>query len=133
MSLLAVLPQPLNAQDHSAQDSSVCIAKGEKVFYSNEKGLKHAENLPNATGGEGDSPKVEAGKRGPTKFQATLEVVPSSAGRVCDVRNISTSNRDFAAEAAKYAKEHWRFAPATLDGKPVPVRIIVELNVKLKG
>lgn len=67
------------------------------------------------------------------KIQGTvpLECVVGVAGTVGDVRVVRSLDADLDQEAIKAVKQ-WRFKPGTKDGKPVPVRITLDLTFTLR-
>lgn len=60
-----------------------------------------------------------------------LEAVVLEDGAVGSVNVVKSPDRDLAV-ASVAALRRWRFAPGTLDGKPVKVRITVEMTYKVK-
>jgi len=58
----------------------------------------------------------------------TIEVDPSGAVRNVRVRRSVGLGLD---EKAVDAVSHWRFRPATLDGKPVTTEAVVQVNFQL--
>jgi protein TonB len=60
-----------------------------------------------------------------------LECVVTKAGLPTDVRVLKPGDPAFDDEAVKALKQ-WEFKPGTKDGKPVPVRIEVELTFTAK-
>ena len=76
------------------------------------------------------APRLPAGT--PTPFQGTVEleatVMPD--GTVCGVtvtKSLDPSPGSFDEEAIKAAKR-WTFEPGQSDGKPVPVRVAIEMT-----
>lgn len=59
-----------------------------------------------------------------TEFAVGVDGVPR------DIQ-VAYANDKLFAESAKRALAHWRFRPATLDGKPIPVWIKVPFAFKL--
>lgn len=60
-----------------------------------------------------------------------LECVVGTDGTVTDVRVTRSLDTTLDQEAIKAAKQ-WRFKPGTKDGKPVPVRISLEMTFTLR-
>jgi len=58
-----------------------------------------------------------------------LEIVVNSEGRLCQVHLRKASDNAAGMQLATYIAEHWKFKPATLDGKAVAVKIIVNFNL----
>jgi periplasmic protein TonB len=69
------------------------------------------------------------------KIQGTvwLECVVTAEGTVTNVRVIKSLDPTFGLdqEAIKAARQ-WRFAPGTMEGRPVPVRVTIELTFTLR-
>ena len=61
----------------------------------------------------------------------TASAVVERDGTVGDVKLLTTLRPDVDTEAIRAAKD-WRFVPGMKDGKPVPVRITLELTFTLK-
>lgn len=53
-------------------------------------------------------------------------------GTVGDVRVTKPLDRGLDEQAVKAVKQ-WRFKPGTLDGKPVPVRVSIEMTFTLRS
>ena len=73
---------------------------------------------------------IEA-EHGRIQGSAWLDVVvleSGSVGRVCITRSVHS---DLDVESIAAAKQ-WQFTPARLDGKPVPVRVTIELTFSLR-
>lgn len=66
-------------------------------------------------------------KKGHCKGAVVLSIVVNSKGRVTEVEMILPLGDDFDEIAVKTVRT-WRFKPATLDGRSVPIRGDVELN-----
>ena len=52
------------------------------------------------------------------------------SGNVADVEVVRPIDRGLD-ESAMQTLRTWKFAPATKDGKPVPVKVVVEVSFKL--
>jgi TonB family protein len=59
-----------------------------------------------------------------------LSIVVTDEGKVRDARVVAGLAKDLDQQALK-AVSTWKFEPATKDGKPVPVRIKVEVDFKI--
>lgn len=70
---------------------------------------------------------LTAGVQGSVK----LECVVRTDGTVTDVRIVEPLHPQLD-EAATRALEQWRFEPGTKDGKPVPVRVDIEMTFTLR-
>jgi TonB family protein len=98
----------------------------EKIYEKDEPGLT--------------MPKVMSAAR-PSYTRAAMDariegkVIASAVverdGMVGDVKLLTTLHPDLDQEAIRAAKE-WRFVPGMKDGKPVPVRITLELTFTLR-
>jgi len=58
-----------------------------------------------------------------------LEIVVNSEGRLCEVHLRKASDNAAGMQLATYIAGHWKFKPATLDGRAVSVKIIVNFNL----
>jgi TonB family protein len=67
-----------------------------------------------------------------TKLQGTgvYSAVIDDSGNVADVEVVRPIDRGLD-ESAMQTLRTWKFAPATKDGKPVPVKVVVEVSFKL--
>ena len=113
------LASALAVGQDSGQTVSGCLAKDEVVHKPGEKNLKPpkldiypAEQMPEGVLGS-----------------FALEVLVNSKGRVCDVHLVKASDAAAGTRVTKHIAQHWKFKPATLDGKAVTVAITVNLNL----
>lgn len=67
-----------------------------------------------------------------TSGQARLMINVDADGKLADLMVVSYSNAAFADEATSLLRR-WRYSPATVDGKPVGVRVQLEINFIAKG
>lgn len=67
-----------------------------------------------------------------TSGQARLMINVDADGKLADLMVVSYSNAAFADEATSLLKR-WRYSPATVDGKPVGVRLQLEIDFVAKG
>ncbi|HEY4247697.1 MAG TPA: energy transducer TonB [Lacunisphaera sp.] len=67
-----------------------------------------------------------------TSGKARLMINVDADGKLADLMVISYSNEAFADEAASLLKR-WRYSAATVDGKPVGVRLQLEIDFLAKG
>jgi protein TonB len=58
-------------------------------------------------------------------------LVIDDSGRVADVRLTRSSGDEGLDESAMRTLRTWKFKPALKKGKPVPVRVIVEVSFKI--
>jgi protein TonB len=65
-----------------------------------------------------------------THFEAVLSLVVNSDGKPQNVCLVQSAGYGLDAKAAE-AVQQYRFAPATKEGKPVAVRIHVQVDFKL--
>jgi protein TonB len=54
-------------------------------------------------------------------------------GRVRAVEQVSATSAAFYRATERQALRHWRFRPATLDGRPVESRLVLEVIFRLQG
>jgi TonB family protein len=70
------------------------------------------------------------------KIQGVVEVeaIVLATGRVGEVRIYKSLDKVFGLdEEALRAARNWRFRPAEVDGKPVPFRVIIQLEFRLSS
>jgi len=98
------------AQEHSVAPGQ-CVPPREPIYNSEKDKVKppkfaisQAEQLP---------PEITGNK--------SLELVVNSEGRLCEVHILKTTDHDSAVQIATYVAKHWKFKPATHEGKPVSV------------
>jgi periplasmic protein TonB len=58
-------------------------------------------------------------ERAGTEGSVTVRVTIGAAGRVKAIEKLSATSEAFFRATQRHAMRHWRFRPATLDGKPV--------------
>jgi TonB family protein len=114
---------------------AVCLA-----FPIVSSGAQDADKVY-TPGKEGVTPPVVVKEVKPKYPQAALkegksavvevECVVTKAGVPTDVRVLNPDDPAFDYEAVKALKQ-WEFKPGTKDGKPVPVRVQVELTFTAK-
>jgi hypothetical protein len=81
-----------------------------------------------------DPPKPDPNNRFPNlRGNATFEVVINSYGMVCEVVLARTTAASADAFSAGEEIRQWRFRPARKSGKPVAVRIAVNVNESRKN
>lgn len=69
---------------------------------------------------------------GITKGRAVLAISIDETGRVRDSLPLAYTDARFARTAQEVLAD-WRFAPARIDGEPVPVQLEVSFDFKLEG
>jgi TonB family protein len=74
---------------------------------------------------------TDAAKQAKTQGIVVLELVVMPSGSVRDVRVTRSLSPELDQQAAR-AVEQWVFKPGEVDGKPVPVRVHVELTFNLR-
>ena len=91
--------------------SGECVHRGEPIYHSDKDRFKppklaisQAEQSPPAIRGE-----------------TWLELLVNSEGRLCEVHILKTTDHDSAVQIATFVAKHWKFKPATHEGKPVSV------------
>jgi protein TonB len=62
-----------------------------------------------------------------------LRLTIDEHGRVTAVEPVGSADREFLESARRYMIGHWRYVPATQDGKPVSSTLIVTLRFELDG
>ena len=76
---------------------------------------------------------TEEAKKAHISGNVLLDVVVTAEGSVGDVKVARSLDPTFGLdEQAVKAGKEWKFKPGTKDGKPVPVRVMIELNFTLK-
>ena len=63
----------------------------------------------------------------------TVRLVIGPDGRVREVEKIRATSDAFWAATERHALRHWRFRPATIDGKPVESRELMTVKFQLAG
>lgn len=116
--VLACVTIPAGGQENAKPADHPCISQDEVVYAQGDVVRKKIKPPKMDVGAQEQMP--EAWKGG-----ALLEFVVNSEGRVCDVHVVAASDKDAAVRAAKHVAEHWKFKPATLDGKAVAARVEV--------
>jgi TonB family protein len=106
-------------QLNSAPTTDACVAKDEIIYGPDEKRVKPPRL---------DTPPAEQMPE-KVKGQFILEIVVNSDGRLCEVHLKKASDKAAGMQLAAHIAEHWKFKPATLDGKAVAVKIIVNCNL----
>lgn len=76
---------------------------------------------------------TEEAKRARIQGNVLLDVVVTAEGTVSDVKVARSLDTTFGLDQrAVEAAEQWTFKPGTKDGKPVAVRVAIELTFTLK-
>jgi protein TonB len=70
-----------------------------------------------------------AAKRINLQGEVTVRASVDAAGKVVDARVVS--GPALLQQAAVDAVRHWKYEPATLDGKPVPMQMVVKVKFRL--
>ncbi|HEV8525153.1 MAG TPA: DUF885 domain-containing protein [Terriglobales bacterium] len=68
----------------------------------------------------------------PEPATVAVEVVVDHTGRTRETKVIRSPSRELT-EAAKRTVTEWRFEPSRKDGKPIPVKVLIEVPVDLKA
>jgi protein TonB len=63
----------------------------------------------------------------------TVRIVIGADGRVKQVEKLKATSDAFFRATEQQALRHWRYKPATLDGKPVESRTTVTVRFRLDG
>lgn len=70
-------------------------------------------------------------RRDKIEGKVAVMIVVDAQGNVTDAREVSKPLGDGLDENAVKAVKKWKFKPATRDGAPVPVRVVVEVTFRL--
>jgi protein TonB len=73
--------------------------------------------------------KVLSGEEATLHLRLTI----SDTGRVTAVDSVGPADRVFLDAARRYLVAHWRYQPATEDGRPVSSSIVINLRFLLDG
>jgi protein TonB len=67
--------------------------------------------------------------------EATLQLrlTISDSGRVTAVDPVGAADRVFLEAARRYLIAHWRYQPATEDGRPIGSSVVISLHFRLDG
>ncbi len=71
--------------------------------------------------------QLRAQRRGRVRVRVT--VAPD--GRVTAVQRLEETNESFGRATERQARSHWRFRPATLDGRPVQGSIVMTVHFRI--
>lgn len=85
---------------------------------------RHAERL------QPDYPPSE--ERAGNEGRVSVRVVIGTDGRVKAVEKVSAASEAFYRATERQALRHWRFKPATLDGKPVESRKVMTVEFRIQ-
>lgn len=72
-------------------------------------------------------------QRAGAEGMVTVRVLIGTDGRVKAVERVRAASEDFYRATERQALRHWRFKPATVDGKPVETRQTVTVHFELMG
>lgn len=70
-------------------------------------------------------------QRAENEGSVTVRVLIGTDGRVKDVEKVRATSEAFFRATAEQALKHWRFKPATVDGKPVESRTVMTVHFQL--
>jgi protein TonB len=73
--------------------------------------------------------KILSGEEASLRLQLTI----SESGRVTAVEPVGAADRVFLEAARRYLIAHWRYSPATEDGRPITSSIVISLRFQLDG
>ena len=76
-----------------------------------------------------EKPKYPTGLRDEKQGVVEVEAIVSETGAVREVRVMKSPDPRFEADALRAARL-WQFAPATKDGRPIAVRIVMQLDYR---
>ena len=76
-----------------------------------------------------EMPQYPNGLRDEKQGVVEVEVVVSETGAVREARIMKSADPRFEPDALRTARL-WRFAPATRDGKPIAVRVVIQLDYR---
>lgn len=84
-------------------------------------------------GSELQPPYPSAEQREGIEGQVTVRVLIGPDGRVHGLEKVRASNDAFFRATERHALRNWRFKPATLDGRPVESRKVLNLRFELSS
>lgn len=108
--MVLTLGVPSQAQAQKGENAS-CISADEKVFKPGSDGVK--------------PPQLQEDKKSkdaPPTGNFSIELVVNSEGRICSARPLSGPDLASAKQLSDFIVSHWRFKPATRQGKAVAVK-----------
>ena len=120
LTIVAAVLLSLSSLAQEPQQSTPCIAAGEKIYQPGIDGVKPPQPQPDKDAK--DAPKIRG--------QASLQLVVSAEGHVCSANVIAANDKSSAQEMAKYIAQHWTFKSATKEGKPVAVTFRMNFGPK---
>jgi TonB family protein len=117
-------PEPLRISSHA---KSVRPDLGPEIHHMSDPGMVAPKQLY--------SPEPEFSEKARIERQqgnVGIDLVVGTDGLPRDPRVACSSAPDLNDNAVAAVKQ-WKFAPATKDGKPVPVEIVIQVSFKLDG
>jgi protein TonB len=145
VSALAATGQTASPEPSAA---GVTAASGEPFVICSPKRAPGAEKcLPSCTGESGpqnaclvrphpvftpDAAFTDQARRAGTQGSVLLAFVVGPDGKVVEVK-LARGLEPSLDQSAIATARRWRFAPATLDGKPVAIRLWTQINFRLYG
>jgi protein TonB len=78
-------------------------------------------------------PYPAAEERAEVTGSVTVTITIGTDGRVKDIQKVRAANDAFYRATEQQALRHWRFKPATVDGKPVESRKTMTVHFRLDG
>lgn len=107
-----------------AQDTSPpsCLQDGDTISRPGENHVKPPQLVSRA----GDAAHAHDKN---SRVQLSLELVLNSEGRICETRILRASDAGIAKRVADNVRNSFKFKPATLDGKPVAVRFVMNFDL----
>jgi hypothetical protein len=95
------------------------VVASDDIHFAGDQGIQRPESVSRA-------PLKVEGKVLPPDELVVIEVVVDSSGATCAARHVRGEDTPTNAMWLEVVKQ-WRYSPATLHGKPVPVREYVSL------
>lgn len=120
-------PKPLPSLRAVSAPSGGQDAQEKRVYKPSDPGVK-APRLVKETKPKYTSQAMRDGAQGLVMMSAIVTI----EGKVEDVKVTQPLHPELDEEAVK-ALKNWRFSAGTLDGKPVPVEVEIEMTFTLKS
>jgi TonB family protein len=120
ISAVLVCVPPSSAQEQTSTDEICEVRKVGDCGVTGPKPLYHP-----------DPEYTDRARRKKISGMVLLSIVVTPEGTVRDAKVTTSLDKDLDQQALK-AVSTWKFQPATKDGKPVPVRIAVETDFRIR-
>lgn len=114
-----------NSPDQTARARTVMVKGIAEPVYNVGKGITRPKVI------SAPSPEYSSeARKHKIGGVVTLRVVVTSEGKVTDIRVLAGRGYGLDEKAVDAAR-HWRFEPATIDGRPVSVEMALEMMFRL--